>query len=354
MISEESRDYGVMDVYNLMKGLKQDQLGRIFVNFGEPLSLASYVNPTITLKEASLKLDKDLVISHFNNAPVCLNMIVAALLLHQSNHKVILSRFIQNCVTLYIYCRRRNINTLMSLEPNKTAVERCLKGMGFSLKPLKQQGKKEDSEVVLEKLSDPKRLASLAYYANGLLQNVKVEAAISLTLKAHFSQSKEPYRVDSIPSHIMFYEQLLHSEFVDVDDQTLLEDRIHERLILFIAAGEFDLDKDSNSLVLKNNAIVNAADQKFSHTSFFANLASYLVDSYLIAIMTAQAISNGNYELKRYKLAENLSLAIVELHEETMITHLHSCSKETITQALDRMVHLGLLDQKSYTNQNGS
>ena len=137
MISEEARDHSVMDIFNLLRNLKQDQLGSIFVNFGEPLSLASYLNQDSTLTEASLQLDKDLVKSHFARTPVCLNMIVASLLLQQQgSQKIFLSSFVKYCAKLYIYMRKRNINTMMTLEPSSVAVERSLKGMGFSIKSL--------------------------------------------------------------------------------------------------------------------------------------------------------------------------------------------------------------------------
>jgi len=85
---------------------------------------------------------------------------------------VLLSSFVKVCVKLYVYCRQRQLNTVMTIEPNQVAVERELAGLGFETSPVDLPGKDrlvKDSEIILTPKKDKKMMMGLAYHANSLL-----------------------------------------------------------------------------------------------------------------------------------------------------------------------------------------
>jgi hypothetical protein len=93
-------------LFSLLRNLRKDQLGRIFVNFGKPLDNV-----------------ENLALEQQRMNPITLPMLVASLLLHQTTD---FTQLLSSCVKLYTWIRRRQYHTLMSVEPNKVAVERAV------------------------------------------------------------------------------------------------------------------------------------------------------------------------------------------------------------------------------------
>lgn len=100
---------------------------------------------------------------------------MAAILLSENLKTIPLSLLIKHCLRVYQYIRQSNINTIMSIEPSKAAVQAVLSGLGYKTQPIMTaEGDEtgvsnnaiEDSEVVLDvgKL----RAHALAYYASAL------------------------------------------------------------------------------------------------------------------------------------------------------------------------------------------
>lgn len=99
-------------------------------------------------------------------------MLVAALLLQETNNRIKLSTLVKNSIKLYVYIRMRRLQTFMTMDPQKDAVSRVLKGLGFQTKAITTQGKKgiiNDSEIILDNKHRQETLVTLAYYSNGLL-----------------------------------------------------------------------------------------------------------------------------------------------------------------------------------------
>jgi len=68
MVSGEVDGLSFMGVLDKLRSMKKDQLGRIFVKYGEPLSVRDYLQErscsplnSVNLSVASLKLSQDLV-----------------------------------------------------------------------------------------------------------------------------------------------------------------------------------------------------------------------------------------------------------------------------------------------------
>jgi hypothetical protein len=80
----------------------------------------------------------------------------------------------------------------------------------------------------------------------------------------------------------------------------------------------------------------------------------YLLDTYFVVLMTVQEICNSNYVVNWGNLVRELHNEIKTMHSDSLIPHLQSCFKETISTALGRFVRLGLLEQKNFTTQSGS
>lgn len=102
-------------------------------------------------------------------------------------------------------------------------MSRVLAGLGFAFAAVKlptSEGIVSDDEIYMDPKKDAKTLVSLAYYSNGLLQNVILDCCTSMLLQDHFADSKEPYKVDTICSHITWYGQLLCNEYIERDMRT--------------------------------------------------------------------------------------------------------------------------------------
>jgi len=74
------------------------------------------------------------------------------------------------------------------------------------------------------------------------------------------------------------------------------------------------------------------------------------VDNYFLVLMTAHHMCIGGHTLREPRLVDELHKAILGLYDEGKILNLHSCLKETIVSAITRLVVLGLLDTRPYTN----
>ena len=84
--------------------------------------------------------------------------------------------------------------------------------------------------------------------------------------------------------------------------------------------------------------------------SFLREMGLYLLDTYFVVLMAVQEICNSNYVINEENLIRELHEAIKTMHSDSLIPHLQSSFKETISTAFGRFVTLGLLEKKNYTS----
>lgn len=80
---------------------------------------------------SSSQLSTDIARQQVRCYPIDLNNVVASILMSNKSDKLPLSMLMRHCLRVYQYIRQSNINTIMSIEPSKSAVLTVLSGLGF-------------------------------------------------------------------------------------------------------------------------------------------------------------------------------------------------------------------------------
>ena len=85
MVSGHPPTVSAVKLFNMIKGVSNEQLGKAFVFFAQPFNMKSYLQGTIlngsNIDEIGLQLTEKLLKDQQSHTPVNLNMIVCTLLL---------------------------------------------------------------------------------------------------------------------------------------------------------------------------------------------------------------------------------------------------------------------------------
>ena len=92
----------------------------------------------------------------------------------------------------------------------------------------------------------------------------------------------------------------------------------------------------------------------FSMTQFLTELASHILDTYMVVMMAIDGIIQGNMVIKEKNLIEAIHFALIDMYNENLIPSLQSCLQVTIKTALHRFAEMNLITLSTYLNANGS
>jgi glycerol-3-phosphate O-acyltransferase len=125
----------------MIAGEQNGRLGRVFVNFGRPIDVKTYLQKVDMSKVAhdnidsvALRLSEKLYKEQQHMSTTNLSWLVAALLLQEQGQKVSLKQLTSNCIKLYDYLKKRKVTSVIMAEPTEFAVEKVVKKLGFKLK----------------------------------------------------------------------------------------------------------------------------------------------------------------------------------------------------------------------------
>lgn len=179
MVSGNKKEHSTVEFINMIKQESDARLGKVFINYLEPIDLRQYITKDlgslITVGDVDrIGLQLSRYIRHLDQkfSPINLNMVVATLLLQADFVSVSVDDLVFNCGKIWKYLRASGSNTMITLEPNQTAVINIVKKLGFKIGEQKAviEGKKSKKIVLLSPKSDRKTLLSLNYYSNQMLQ----------------------------------------------------------------------------------------------------------------------------------------------------------------------------------------
>ena len=92
----------------------------------------------------------------------------------------------------------------------------------------------------------------------------------------------------------------------------------------------------------------------FSLINYFNELATNILDTYLVVLIAADEIISSNMVVKENSLVEQIHYAIIDLHNENLLPSIQSCLQVTIKTALHRFGTLNMLNVQTYRAENGS
>ena len=98
----------------------------------------------------------------------------------------------------------------------------------------------------------------------------------------------------------------------------------------------------------------NKRGAPFSMLGLLNELAGHVLDTYMIVLIALDGIIQGNMVIQEKNLIESIHFAIIDMYNENLITHLHSCQQITIKTALARFAALDMVKMQTYLNANGS
>ena len=94
-------------------------------------------------------------------------------------------------------------------------------------------------------------------------------------------------------------------------------DLIKERLEIFEQCKELSVDRKTGIITLNQKE----SNQKgFSLLKLFGNLLSHIFDTYLIACLALQEVSQGNLVIKESRLVNELHKATQQLYDEQIVS----------------------------------
>lgn len=139
-----SGDIPEESTFSLWKRINKEggnnKLGRANVIFGNPINLKDWIKQeqlaplsADNLDEAGLRLSERLLQKQQSASPISLNSIVASLLLQTSLQRLSLNLLHQNVTKIYQYLVTRDVNTFITMTPNKASVQDIVKKLGFEI-----------------------------------------------------------------------------------------------------------------------------------------------------------------------------------------------------------------------------
>lgn len=145
MTGKKPGRHGLLSLRRKLTEQKGHRLGRIYINFGKPLDIkdsASNPPPPDRLCHA-------LVHQSLSLAPVSLNSVICALILHHKDPMYPLATLTQHATAVFEYLRSLNISSLMTIPPTAESIARVIKALGI---PIFQTGPKAPRSVDLQKV----------------------------------------------------------------------------------------------------------------------------------------------------------------------------------------------------------
>jgi len=80
-------------------------------------------------------------------------------------------------------------------------------------------------------------------------------------------------------------------------------------------------------------------------------MAQPYLDSYLLILFAIEQICGKNIIVKCKSLVKELHQTAIDLYEDRILPHLHSCLKEILYTALERFEQLNLIEVKVFGNK---
>jgi len=120
------------------------------------------------------------------------------------------------------------------------------------------------------------------------------------------------------------------------------------------AQKEISVKKDTSSGKEIIHLPANKRGALFSMLDLLSEIASHVLDTYMIVLIVLDGIIQGNMVIQEKNLIQSVHFAIIDMYNENLIPHLHSCLQATIKTALHRFAELNMVTMQTYLNANGS
>lgn len=374
IVSDDPGDMSFINLGRLISSQFGQTVGKVYVTCGEVISLKDYLTKNAftplsksNMDTAALKLTSDLTLQQEWASPVVLNMMVAALLLQASTATLNFNTLFFSIRQIYNYIiRRGGVKMIMVVPPSRIQLLDTIKKLGFEATEVvsKQRGPKNYT-INLDAKRDQKVEIGLSYYSNNLLQNFMMDSVVcKLLVRNMIIGDQQQLAEEELVGSVRILAKLLRNEYLLRDSRGFPETVIH-RVETLASQKELIYDKSATPPVIRlnQNKIIRQphsiqgnvlSGQSFSMITFFSELGSHIIDTYLIVLMVLDGIIQGNMVIKESNLIESIHFAIIEMYNESLIPSLQSCLRITIKTALHSFAEKGMIVLQTYFNTNGS
>ena len=193
-------------------------------------------------------------------------------------------------------------------------------------------------------------LLGLSYYSNALLESTKLDAIISKLLLMGGPQ-RSSLTIEALSGKIQQYRILVQYESVDKTpfetNQEML-DLIKERLEILEQCRQISVDRRTGAISLHPDV---SSLKGFSLLRLLDGLLGHVFDTYLIACLALQEVSQGNLVIKESRLVSELHTATQRMYDERIVPQLVSCLRDTFRTAIHRMADLGMATVNIYQTE---
>lgn len=247
-----------------------------------------------------------------------------------------------NVIYRYIKYEKSDLITHMEVGPKQPLVEKHVEGLGFKLK---KKGKPKCTiEVAEHKEEDERNLLCLAYYSMPFVSVFLPEGCLASVIG---SLPNGPFHnINSVVNKTKkLYSVLKMEHFYDYENKI---DNIRERLCFFVDEKILELNEDNTCVSIGKNDIA------VTTFTFFKELNSAVIDTYLIVLLTIEYLCGKPTMLPMRKLIKELHASISELYSENVLPHIHSCLTELLKTSFRRFEQMDFVIMQSFTTRSRS
>lgn len=322
--------------------------GRVYVQFGEPLSLREYLErhhgglAKLTSKQRHA-MYRDFgyrVINSINESSlVSPHALVASALLATSRHGISLAEFHNVCRIFHDFLVARDIRLSKTLRNYDTTIEETLRDLERSKLIAKLKDEDDDLEEEVFTIEDNKRLA-LEYYKNNLIHFLLPAAFVSTSILA---QQTFRFSMEQVLEDVAFLKDFFKFEFVY--DNELGNDRLVREVLDAFVELEWlhPMGEGDQPYILAHKGL------RAAHT-FHSLLRNYLEGYWLV-------LRAFRYLQKRPYTEKDFTKKILTMGQKALKTDLiersESISKIMFGNALKYYVEKGLIEKKADAEKKG-
>ena len=179
-----------------------------------------------------------------------------------------------------------------------------------------------------------------------------MDACVGKVLTRHLVAGAAPaVSVAEVTAQCELLSSLLRNEYLLRDNRNF-EDSVAHRIQcvanqkeIIVKDGQIALSK---AVAQQATKAQQTGSYSFAFVTFFDELCSHILDTYLCTLTALEGIVSGNMVVREEALVQNVHLAIMDLYSEGLITSLQSCLKTTIQTAIRRSAELGMIQVQTY------
>lgn len=339
LLGEEKVKESLLRIIRAAKILKMN-FGRIYIDFGEPISLRQYVDNAVRKNEEVSSTALNPFVNKKDRQQIVKNLgwdIVYKL----SEHTVIMSTAIVAAILLMY---RKGISEDQLVKKTEWLVKEIeirggKIGGGFSdsavlavknaMTHLNEvvNSQKDMFKPSVSPKNDYKNVLLLSYYRNSILHVFANESLIACAIAAFGQQIawQEGVELKRLWEEVDFLLKLLHKEFI-------IPNRI-KTYEQFVAKIDFMISRNILVATGENRVKVAAGAQGELSITFLCSLVWPFIDCYWLSMVFVFSVKDQNQTLSEGKLHQNIQWFAESMYEERVIDHYESCSVDTIKNA---------------------